>query len=85
MKYDGSSPVPEGFTVNEIPARTWAVFPCTGAMPKAIQELWHRICAEFFPSSSYEPTYELDIEAYSDGDMTADDYRCEIRVPVTAK
>lgn len=85
VKFDGSSPVPEGFTVNEIPARTWAVFPCTGAMPKAIQELWHRICTEFFPSSSYEPTYEMDIEVYSDGDMTSDDYRCEIRVPVMAK
>lgn len=85
VKFDGNSPVPEGFTVNEIPARTWAVFPCTGAMPKVIQELWHRICTEFFPSSSYEPTYEMDIEVYSDGDMTSDDYRCEIRVPVTAK
>lgn len=82
VKYDGSSPVPEGFTVNEIPARTWAVFPCTGAMPKAIQELWHRICTEFFPSSSYEPTYEMDIEVYTDGDMTSDNYRSEIRVPV---
>lgn len=82
VRYDGSSPVPEGFSVNEIPERTWAVFPCTGAMPGAIQALWYRICTEFFPSSSYEPTYELDIEAYTDGDMTADDYQCEIRVPV---
>ena len=82
VRYDGSLPVPEGFTVSEIPARTWAVFPCTGAMPEAIQELWHKICTEFFPSSSYEPTYELDIEVYGEGDMTSDDYRSEIRVPV---
>ena len=85
VKYDGSSPVPEGFTVNEIPARTWAVFSCTGKMPKAIQELWHRICTEFFPSSSYEPTYEMDIEVYKYGDMTSDDYQSEIRVPVKIK
>ena len=82
VKYDGTSPVPDGFTVNEIPERTWAVFPCEGAMPEAIQTLWHRICTEFFPSSSYEPTYEFDIEVYTDGEMTAGDYKSEIRVPV---
>lgn len=82
VKYDGTSQVPEGFSVNEIPERTWAVFPCKGAMPEAIQTLWHRICSEFFPSSSYEPTYEFDIEAYTGGEMTAQDYKSEIRVPV---
>ncbi len=79
---DESTKIPEGFTVNEIPARTWAVFDCRGAMPDAIQQLWHRICTEFFPSSSYEPTYEFDIEAYADGDMSASDYQSEIWVPI---
>lgn len=79
---DENTKVPEGFAVSEIPARTWAVFECKGAMPDAIQRLWHRIATEFFPSSPYEPTYELDIEAYTDGDMTAPDYRCEIWVPI---
>lgn len=79
---DNTEPL-EGFTVSEIPARTWAVFECRGAMPEAIQQLWHRICTEFFPSSEYEPTYEMDIEAYTDGDMSSPDYRCEIWIPVT--
>lgn len=79
---DENTKVPEGFSVNEIPARTWAVFECKGAMPDAIQQLWHRIATEFFPSSNYEPTYELDIEAYTDGDMSSPDYRCEIWVPI---
>lgn len=74
--------VPEGYRMSEIPARTWVVFECVGAMPQAIQELWHKICAEFFPASDYQPTYEMDIEAYSDGDMSAPDYRSEIWVPV---
>lgn len=74
--------VPEGFRMSEIPARTWAVFECRGAMPRAIQELWDKICSEFFPASGYEPTYEMDIEAYTDGDMSASDYRSEIWVPV---
>lgn len=77
--------VPDGFRLNEIPARTWVVFECFGAMPKAIQQLWHRICSEFFPTSSYKPTYEMDIEAYPAGDMNSDDYRTEIWVPVVEK
>ena len=41
---------PEGFRVNTIPARKWLVAECTGAMPDAIQQLWHELCAEFFPN-----------------------------------
>ncbi len=82
---DEDAKIPEGFTANVIPARTWIVFECKGAMPDAIQQLWHRICAEFFPSSSYEPTYEMDVEAYRDGDMNSPDYQSEIWVPVKNK
>lgn len=84
-KFDENAEIPSGFTANVIPARTWIVFECKGAMPDAIQQLWHRICTEFFPSSSYEPTYEMDIEAYKDGDMSSPDYRSEIWVPVKDK
>ena len=31
------APVPEGFVKRTIPALTWAVFPCIGPMPKALQ------------------------------------------------
>lgn len=74
--------IPDGYRMNEIPARTWAVFECKGGMPDAIQKLWHRICSEFFVTSGYQPTREMDIEAYTEGDMGADDYRSEIWVPV---
>lgn len=74
--------VPEGYRLKEIPARTWAVFECRGAMPQAIQKLWHKICSEFLPASGYQPTYEMDIEAYTEGNMCAEDYRSEIWVPV---
>lgn len=77
--------IPNGFRVNEIPARTWAVFECVGAMPRAIQDTWHKICAEFFPTANYEPTYEMDIEAYTAGAMNSPDYRSEIWVPVKEK
>ena len=77
--------VPDGFRISEIPARTWAVFEVTGAMPNAIQEMWHRIATEFFPSSEYQPTYEMDIEAYPAGVMNSFDYRSEIWVPLADK
>ena len=77
--------VPEGFRRNIIPARTWAVFECKGAMPDVIQDLWHKIVSEFFLTSSYKPTYEMDIEAYSEGDMSDPDYYSEIWIPVVKK
>lgn len=73
---------PDGFRINEIPARTWAVFECVGAMPDAMQTTWHRICSEFFPALSYRPTYEMDIEAYPAGEMNSPDYKSEIWVPI---
>lgn len=77
--------VPEGYRMNEIPARTWAVFECVGAMPTAIQETWRKILTEFLPTSDYVPTYEMDIEDYPDGDITSDDYKCYIWVTVEKK
>ena len=64
-KCDNNTVVPEGFRKNTIPARTWAVFECKGAMPNAMQDMWHKIISEFFPTSGYQPTYEMDIEAYT--------------------
>lgn len=74
--------VPQGFEKRLIPSRTWAVFECIGAMPNAIQEMWNKIVSEFFPTSGYRPTYEMDIEVYPDGDTDSADYRSEIWVPV---
>lgn len=82
---DDNTEIPDGFSVKEIPARTWAVFECIGPMPDAIQNTWHKICSEFFPTANYEPTYEMDIEAYPAGVMTSPDYRTEIWVTVKEK
>ncbi len=84
-KCDENTVVPEGFSKNTIPARTWAVFECKGAMPNAMQDMWHKIVSEFFPTSGYQPTYEMDIEAYTQGNMGSTDYRSEIWVPVVKK
>lgn len=82
---DENCTVPDGYRINCIPARTWAIFECKGAMPDAIQKLWHRIVTEFFPTKDYEPTYEMDIEDYPDGDATSVDYTCWLWIPVRKK
>ncbi|MBD5082661.1 MAG: AraC family transcriptional regulator [Clostridiales bacterium] len=74
--------IPKGFRINDIPARSWLVFDCIGPMPEAIQDIWHKITAEFFPTSDYIPTYEMDIEAYPATDMNSEDYKSEIWIPV---
>lgn len=73
---------PEGYRVNTIPARTWVAAECVGALPEAIQQLWAELTSEFFPTSSYKPTYEMDIEAYPAGVMNSPDYKSQIWVPV---
>jgi AraC family transcriptional regulator len=77
--------VPEGFAIWSIPAQTWAVFQCVGAMPHAIQEMWKRIYSEFFPQSEYEPVDAIDFESYPDGDTRSKDYVSEIWIPVKKK
>ena len=80
--YNGKTPVPEGFCINEIPARTWAIFKCKGAMPDAIQDLWRRIYTEFFPASDYMPKNDIDFEVYPDGDISSPNYESEIWIAV---
>lgn len=77
--------IPEGFEVIEIPAYTWAIFTCIGAMPKAIQEMWERVYSEWLPQSDYELIPDCDIELYTEGDSRSDTYVSEIWIPVKEK
>lgn len=76
---------PEGFEIWRLPAQTWVVFKCVGAMPYAIQELWKRIYSEFFPQSEYEPLDAIDFESYPEGDTASNNYISEIWIPVKKK
>jgi len=75
-------PVPDGMFEYQIPACTWAVFPCKGPMPAAIQSLQQRVVTEWLPSSGYQYANAPDIEVYSDGDQTSEDYTCWVWLPV---
>lgn len=69
----------------EIPALTWAIFEITGPMPTAMAEIWGRIFSEWFPTSGYEHAEAPEVEWYSNGDMSASDYKSEIWIPVIKK
>jgi len=75
----------EGTHEYTVPASTWAIFECVGAMPKAIQDLQTRIMTEWLPTSGYEYADAPDIEVYFEGDQFADDYKCEVWLPISKK
>ena len=72
--------VPEDMEEYNVPAGTWAVFPCRGPMPQAMQDLQRRIISEWLPSSGYEYAEAPDIEVYS-----ADNCHNEVWLPIVRK
>jgi len=83
--------VPEGLVKRTIPALTWAVFPCRGPMPGALQDVNTRIYTEWLPAlGEYEFAAGYCAEYY-DNPMnypkgTGDEnYYCEIWIPIRKK
>jgi AraC family transcriptional regulator len=71
------------YTRIDAPAATWAVFESLGKLPETIQALWGQIMTEFFPSSGYQHAPGLpEIEMYPPGNVSSDDYRCEVWIPI---
>ena len=71
--------------VLEVPEMTWAVFKSVGKMPDAIQKVWHKIFHEWFPATNYEHADAPELEVYLPGNPQADDYVCEIWIPIKEK
>lgn len=82
---ESEAAVPDGFSSTVIPAATWAVFTSVGPMPHAIQKVWERIFQEWFPGTRYEHSGGPEFELYLPGDPSAEDYRCEVWIPVLSK
>mgnify|MGYP002510763406 FL=1 len=86
--YHPSVEVPEGFVMKTIPAFTWAVFPCRGALPDALQDVNVKIFSEWLPAlKEYEFAAGYCVEMYDSPDKypkgTADEnYYTEIWIPV---
>jgi len=77
--------LPAGMEDYLVPAATWAIFECIGAMPDAIQTLQKRIITEWLPSSGYEYADAPDIEVYFEGNQSSLDYKCEVWLPIVKK
>ena len=77
----------ENMETKEIPEYTWAVFPCRGAMPQALQSVNTQVFNEWLPASNYEIAAGFNIEFYTDEskyELGSKDpsYYSEIWVPV---
>lgn len=89
--YDPTGEIPDGFTTRTIPAHTWAVFPCTGQMPQALQGVNQQIFSQWLPTNpDYKIAAGINVEMYSDASKfeqgTQDqEYYCEIWIPVEKK
>lgn len=75
--------MPDGdWAVLNVPASTWAVFTARGTFPDALQNVWGRIYAEWFPMSGYEISPGPEILWNESKDTTLPDYHSEIWIPV---
>ena len=74
----------ETLSLETIPAHTYVVFRCVGAMPEAFQNLYNYICTEFFPASDYTPC-GIEIEAYPSDKVKDPEYTCELWIAVEKK
>lgn len=76
--------------VYDIPGHTWAVFPCLGPMPRALQEVNKSIFSQWLPASQYEISEGYNIEYYSNAAHyekgTQDPaYYTEVWIPIKEK
>ena len=89
--YHPEKEIPEGLETHIIPRLTWAVFPCKGPLPKALQDVNQRIFSEWLPNNNtYEISEHYNIEMYSDcKDFSMgnhdENYYSEIWIPVKKK
>ena len=75
--------VPAGFVTHVVPAGTWAVFPCRGALPKALQDVNTRMWSEWLPAcKSYRLAGNYNIEMYAPPAENPEDTYSEIWLPV---
>ena len=68
--------------VLEVDSANWAVFTVVGEFPKALQDTWARIYAEWFPTSGYELTGGPEMVWNESTDTSKPDYKSEIWIPV---
>jgi len=64
---------------------SWAVFISVGPMPHAIVNVVSRIYQEWFPATGFEQADAPVLEVYFHGDTSAQNYKCEVWVPIVKR
>lgn len=83
--------IPKGFVVRTIPAFTWAVFSCKGALPDSMRDVNVKIFSEWLPAlKEYEFADGYCVEMYDAPDkypkgVEDENYYTEIWIPVKKK
>ena len=83
--------IPDGFVRKTIPSFTWAVFPCRGPMPGALQDVNNTIYTEWMPAiGKYKFAAGYCVEFYDNPanypkGTQDENYYCEIWIPVEPK
>ena len=81
--YSPGKDVPPECCVRVIPESTWAVFPCRGALPDALQSVNTRIWSEWLPGSkTWKMAGGYNLEVYTPMAERAEDTYTEIWIPV---
>ena len=89
--YNNTKEIPDWCVTKVIPKHTWAIFPCMGEMPKAMQEVNSKIFSEWLPNCrDYEIVAGYYIEMYTDASNYPkgnkdENYYSEIWIPVKKK
>lgn len=89
--YNPAAELPAGLVTKVIPAHTWAVFVCRGAMPQSLQDVNKKIFSEWLPNcKDYEIAAGYNIEMYNDPaeypkGTQDENYYSEIWIPVKKK
>lgn len=84
-EYNGAPMGGDGLELVEIPAHTYAVFPCKGKMPESFKTTYQRIVTEFFPQSNYEYGNGVELEVYPSAEVDDPSYTCEIWIVIKEK
>jgi AraC family transcriptional regulator len=81
--FEPGGEVPDGLVLKTFPAGMYAVFPCYGAIPKAIQDVNTKIWSEWVPNCrEYKIAGDYNIEMYTGPDTSCPDHYSEIWLPI---
>lgn len=75
--------IPDGYITKTIPEGMWAIFPCRGALPQALQEVNTKIWNEWLPNcKEYKLAGNYNIETYTPICEDENNNYSEIWIPI---